>query len=136
MKLMKRRQPNSANAVPGDQRGLVDEALTREALGRFTRSTTRSVTAFWSPSTPEHCIELRRRGLRVEREVTVTAFYEKYPVGHFRVDLLVEGPSRWSSKPRGQLSPKTDNNFRTGSEQPTLRSVSFSTLGRVHRSID
>jgi GxxExxY protein len=26
----------------------------------------------------------------VEREVTVTAFYEKYSVGHFRVDLLVE----------------------------------------------
>jgi len=23
--------------------------------------------------------------------VTVTAFYEQYPVGHFRVDLLVEG---------------------------------------------
>jgi len=35
-------------------------------------------------------IELRRRGLRVKREVTVTAFYESYPVGHFRVDLLVE----------------------------------------------
>ena len=27
----------------------------------------------------------------MEREVTVTAFYERYPVGHFRVDLLVEG---------------------------------------------
>jgi len=26
----------------------------------------------------------------VKREVTVTAFYESYPVGHFRVDLLVE----------------------------------------------
>ena len=35
-------------------------------------------------------IELRRRGLRVKREVTVTAVYEHYPVGHFRVDLLVE----------------------------------------------
>ena len=35
-------------------------------------------------------VELRRRGCREKREVTVTAFYEKYPVGHFRVDLLVE----------------------------------------------
>jgi GxxExxY protein len=35
-------------------------------------------------------IELRRRGFRVRREVTVTAFYEQYPVGQFRVDLLVE----------------------------------------------
>ena len=35
-------------------------------------------------------IELRRRALRVRREVTVTAFYERYPVGHCRLDLLVE----------------------------------------------
>jgi len=36
-------------------------------------------------------IELLKRGLSVRREVTVTAFYEQYPVGRFRVDLLVEG---------------------------------------------
>jgi GxxExxY protein len=36
-------------------------------------------------------IELRRRGLRVEREVAVVVHYHRYKVGRFIVDQLVEG---------------------------------------------
>jgi len=36
-------------------------------------------------------IELRRRGLRVEREVPATVYYDGEVVGRFRIDHLVEG---------------------------------------------
>lgn len=36
-------------------------------------------------------VELQRRGLRVEREVTIDVWYLGVRVGHFRADLLVEG---------------------------------------------
>jgi len=92
MKLMKRKQPDPVNAVPGDQHGLVDEALTREVIGAFyTVYNTLGHGFLESVYSRALYIELRRRGFRVKREVTVTAFYEQYPVGHFRVDLLVEG---------------------------------------------
>lgn len=92
MKLMKRKQPDPVKAVPGDQHGLVDEALTREVIGAFyTVYNTLGYGFLESVYARALYIELRRRGFRVEREVTVTAFYEQYPVGHFRVDLLVEG---------------------------------------------
>src|SRR4051812_22977239 len=36
-------------------------------------------------------IELRKRGLQVDCEVPVNVWYDGQQVGHFRVDLLVEG---------------------------------------------
>ncbi len=36
------------------------------------------------------CVELRRRGIRFERQKAVTLFYEGEQVGEHRLDLLVE----------------------------------------------
>ena len=92
MKLMKRKPPEAQVLVRGvDHVGLVDEALTREVIGGFYKVYNIMGHGFLeSVYSKAFYIELRRRGLRVKREVTVTAFYEQYPVGHFRVDLLVE----------------------------------------------
>jgi len=90
MTLMKRKQPDPQ--FGGGEPGLVDEALTREVIGGFYKVYNAMGHGFLeSVYSRAFCIELLRRGLRVRREVTVTAFYEQYPVGHFRVDLLVEG---------------------------------------------
>ena len=93
MTLMKRKQPDRDGIVRGgDHAGLVDEALTREVIGAFyTVYNTLGHGFLESVYARALYIELRRRGVAVRREVTVTAFYEQYPVGHFRVDLLVEG---------------------------------------------
>ena len=92
MKPMKRKQPDPTMAARGDHQGLVDETLTREVIGAFYRVYNTLAHGFLeSVYSRALYIELKRRGFRVEREVTVTAFYEQYPVGHFRVDLLVEG---------------------------------------------
>ena len=36
------------------------------------------------------CVELKRRGIRFERQKTVNVLYEGVPVGEHRLDLLVE----------------------------------------------
>jgi len=91
MKLMKRKQPDQAISLCGDHHGLVDEALTRGVIGAFYKVyNTLGYGFLESVYSRALYIELRRRGFRVKREVTVTAFYEQYPVGRFRVDLLVE----------------------------------------------
>jgi len=93
MRLMKRKQPDlEPVARGGDRRELVDEALTREVIGGFYKVYNTMGHGFLESVYPKaFFIELLKRGLRVGREVTVTAFYEQYPVGRFRVDLLVEG---------------------------------------------
>ena len=89
---MTRKQPDSGTPRAADQGGLVDEELTREVIGGYYYVyNTMGYGFVESVYAKALYIELRRRGLRVEREVTVTAFLEKYPVGHFRIDLLVEG---------------------------------------------
>ena len=91
MKLVKRKQPDQAVSVSGGQGGLVDEALTREVIAAFYKVYNTLGHGFLeSVYSRALYIELRRRGFRVRPEVTATAFYEQYPVGHFRVDLLVE----------------------------------------------
>jgi GxxExxY protein len=93
MTLMKRKQPDIDGMVSGGgHAGLVDEALTREVIGGFYKVYNTMGHGFLeSVYARALYIELGRRRLSVRREVTVTAFYEQYPVGHFRVDLLVEG---------------------------------------------
>ena len=91
MKLMKRKQPDHAVSVCGDRGGLVAEALTRGVIGAFYKVYNTLGHGFLeSVYSRALYIELGRRGLSVKREVTVTAFYEQYPVGRFRVDLLVD----------------------------------------------
>jgi len=93
MKLMKPKQPDRHTIVRGgDHVGLVDEGLTREVIGAFYKVYNTLGHGFLeSVYSRALYIELRRRARHVRREVTATAFYEQYPVGHFRVDLLVEG---------------------------------------------
>lgn len=92
MKRMKRKQPDPSTEGRGAHGGLVDEALTREVIAAFYKVYNTLGHGFLeSVYSRALYIELRRRGLRARREVTVTAFYEQDPVGHFRADLLVEG---------------------------------------------
>jgi GxxExxY protein len=122
MKLMKRKQPDPVNGVPGDQHGLVDEALTREVIGAFyTVYNTLGHGFLESVYSRALYIELRRRGFRVKREVTVTAFYEQYPVGHFRVDLLVEGRLAVELKAGRTTVPEDRQQLQNGCERATLR---------------
>ena len=109
----------------GDEPGLVDEALTREVIGAFYKVYNTLGHGFLeSVYSRALYIELRRRGFVVQREVTVTAFYEQYPVGHFRVDLLVEGRLAVELK-SGQINrarrPTTTSEL-AASEQPYRRS--------------
>ena len=89
---MTRKQPDPGTPhAAADQGGLVDEELTREVIGGYYYVyNTMGYGFVESVYAKALYIELRRRGLRVKREVTVTAFFENYPVGHFRIDLLVE----------------------------------------------
>ena len=88
---MTRKLPDNGRPHRADQIGRVDEELTREAIGAYYYVYNTMGYGFVEPVYGKALyIDLRRRGLRVEREVTVTAFFEKYPVGHFRIDLLVE----------------------------------------------
>ena len=113
MKLMKRKQPDTAVAMRGDRHGLLDEALTREVIGAFYKVYNTLGHGFLeSVYSRALYIELRRRGLSVRREVTVTAFYEQYPVGHFRAISSSKIDLPWSSRPGGQPCSRTANNFR------------------------
>ena len=96
MTLMKRKQPDIDGMVSGGgHAGLVDEALTREVIGGFYKVYNTMGHGFLeSVYARALYIELGTRRPSVRREVTVTAFYEQYPVGHFRVDLLVKDDSR------------------------------------------
>jgi GxxExxY protein len=88
---MTRKLPDPGTLPAADPSGLVDEELTREVIGGYYYVyNTMGYGFVESVYAKALYIELRRRGLRVRREVTVTAFFENYPVGHFRIDLLVE----------------------------------------------
>jgi len=52
-------------------------------------------------------IELRLRGLHVQEEVPIDVFYKEIHVGHFRLDLLVEGRVGVEIKASLALSPPT-----------------------------
>jgi GxxExxY protein len=71
---------------------LVDSDITRVIIGAFY--TVYNALGFGfleSVYSRALYIELRKRGLRVEREVETVVSYEGHPVGRYRIDLLVEG---------------------------------------------
>lgn len=75
-----------------DRPRLVDEELTAIVIGAFYAVYNKLGFGFLeSVYSRALAIELRRRGLRVEREVSVVVYYEGEVVGRFRIDLLVEG---------------------------------------------
>ena len=84
MKLMKRKQPGAEMVVGGDEPGLVDEALTREVIGAFYKVYNTLGHGFLeSVYSRVLYIELRRRALRVRREVTVTASFPLWAASSF-----------------------------------------------------
>ena len=70
---------------------LLHEELTREVIGAFyTVSNTLEYGFLESVYSKALYIELRKRGIRTEREVAVVVHYDRYNVGRFVVDHLVE----------------------------------------------
>jgi len=81
------------NETPPDAapRPLLEEALTHEIIGAFyTVYNALGYGLLESVYTTALCLELTRRGLRVEREVRVEVFCGADKVGTFRADVLVE----------------------------------------------
>jgi GxxExxY protein len=84
------------------------------------------------------CIELRRRGLHVQREVMIDVSYKGEQVGKYRVDLLVEHcvvvenkATRWLVQPdRYQLQ----NRLRCSSLDVGLL-LHFGPRAKFHRII-
>ena len=71
---------------------LIEEALTKEVIGAFFEVYNNLGYDF-----VEHVyvlaleMELRTRGLKVEREVWVPIYYKTVRIGYQRMDMLVEG---------------------------------------------
>jgi GxxExxY protein len=71
---------------------LIDEELTGNVIGAFYTVYNKLGYGFREPVYSRALtIELRRRGLRVDREVSFTVYYEGEVVGRYRIDHLVEG---------------------------------------------
>jgi GxxExxY protein len=69
---------------------LLHGALTGEILGSFLTVYNAHGYGFLEPVYANSLsLELRRRGLHVEREVAVEVQYLGQPVGHYRMDMLV-----------------------------------------------
>jgi len=76
---------------PGYQRTLVARDITREIIGAFYEVyNTLGYGFLEAVYTRAMVLELRRRGLRVEREVWIAVFYKGEQVGSYRADMLVE----------------------------------------------
>jgi GxxExxY protein len=88
---MTRKPPDHGMAHRAERPRLVDEELTGIVIGAFYAVYNKLGFGFLeSVYSRALAIELRRRGLRVDREVPVLVYYEGEVVGRFRVDLLVE----------------------------------------------
>lgn len=71
---------------------LLHEELTGEILGGFfTVYNAHGYGFLEQVYANSMSLELRMRGLRVEREVAVEVQYEGQPVGHYRLDMVVNG---------------------------------------------
>lgn len=83
-------------------------------------------------------IELRARGLRVEREVPVEVMYLGLPVGRFRLDMVVEGKVIVECKATEILShtarPQVFNYLRCANH-PIALLLHFGPKPKAHRFI-
>ena len=106
MPRMPRKRPDTS-ARKRNGRGLIDEDLTRVIIGAFYKVYNAMGYGFLeSVYSRALYIELRRRGLRVEREVETVVFYDGHPVGRYRIDLLVEGRIVLEIKSTRLLAPE------------------------------
>ena len=86
---------------------LLDEKLTGKVIGAFyTVYNTLGYGFRESVYSRALTIELRRCGLRVDREVSFTVYYEGEVVGRYRIDHLVEGRLVLEIKAGKSLAPR------------------------------
>ena len=119
---MTRKLPDNGRPHRADQIGRVDEELTREAIGAYYYVYNTMGYGFVEPVYGKALyIDLRRRGLRVEREVTVTAFSRS-------IRWVISGLTCWwrigsrsSSRPGERSRPKLGCSCTTGCEPATSR---------------
>jgi GxxExxY protein len=84
---------------------LIEEALTRSAIGAFYTSYNKLGYGFSEQvCLGALCIELRKRGYRVEREVPIPVYYEGELIGTYRADLVVDGRLLIEGKAERELS--------------------------------
>jgi GxxExxY protein len=71
---------------------LLFEGLTRSVIGGFYDSYNKLGYGFHEAvCVGGLCIELKRRGHRVEREVPIPVYYDGEIIGAYRADLIVDG---------------------------------------------
>jgi len=103
---MTRKRPDHGTPPAPDGPRLLHEDLTREVIGGgYTVYNTLGFGFLESVYSRALYIELRKRGLRVEREVAAVVFYDQYKVGRFIVDQLVEGVLTVELKAGRALAP-------------------------------
>ena len=91
---------------PGARPSLIEEDLTREIIAAFyTVYNAFGFGMLESIYASSLAIELRARGMRVEREVPVDVLYLGVPAGRFRLDLVVEGRILVECKATEVLAP-------------------------------
>jgi GxxExxY protein len=84
--------PDQTTEITSVRARLVDEELTGQVIGAFYTVYNKLGYGFReSVYSRALTIELRRCGLRVDREVSFTVYYEGEVVGRYRIDHLVEG---------------------------------------------
>ena len=84
--------PDQTRSSDGARPRLVDEDLTGAVIGAFYTVYNKLGYGFReSVYSRALTIELRLRGIRVDREVSFTVYYEGEIVGRYRIDHLVEG---------------------------------------------
>jgi GxxExxY protein len=112
---MTRNQPDPGTPRRGDRAPLLDEALTREVIGAFYKVyNTLGYGFLESVYSKALFIELRLRGLRVEREVKAVVSYAGHRVGVFKIDLLVEGRLVLELKATRVLTPEDRRQLQNG----------------------
>ena len=91
MARMKRKQQDSGTPPGATHRQLLEESLTRLIIGAFYEVYNVLGYGFLESVYARALeLELRARGLKVEREVWVDVYYKGERVGVFRADMLVE----------------------------------------------
>lgn len=119
--------------------GLIDEDLTREIIAAFyTVYNAFGFGLLESIYANALAIELRVRGIRVEREVPVEVFYLGVLAGRFRLDLVVEGRILVECKATEVLAatarPQVFNYLRIAS-YPVALLLHFGPKPKPHRFI-
>ena len=118
---MTRKLPDPGTPPFGDRPHLIDAELTQEVIGAFyTVYNTLGYGFLESVYSRALYVELRSRGLKVEREVSVTVQYRGHPVGHFRIDQLVEGRLAIEIKATRVLNPDDRRQLLNGLKSTKL----------------